>query len=91
MGMQPLSGTKRGMGHSLAPELRTCQIPVLLRLIRSCRTFPSTWRFMGSYMWSYKSYGGFRKWGVPYFGVLIVRILLFRVLHQGPLFSETPI
>ena len=29
--------------------------------------------------------------GVPYFGVLIMRILLFRVLHWGPLFSETPI
>ena len=25
------------------------------------------------------------------FGGLIIRILLFRVLHQGPLFSETPI
>ena len=29
--------------------------------------------------------------GVPYFGVLIIRILLLRVLHEGPLFSETPI
>ena len=29
--------------------------------------------------------------GVPYFGVLILRILLFRVLYWGPLFSETPI
>ena len=29
--------------------------------------------------------------GVPYFGVLIIRILLFRVLYWGPLFSETPI
>ena len=34
--------------------------------------------------------GSFRTQGVPYFGVLIVRILLFRVLYQGPLFSETP-
>ena len=25
--------------------------------------------------------GSFRKWGVPYFGVLIMRILLFRVLY----------
>ena len=25
------------------------------------------------------------------FGILIIRILLFRVLYQGPLFSETPI
>ena len=25
------------------------------------------------------------------FGVLIIRILLFRVLYEGPLFSETPI
>ena len=37
-----------------------------------------------------------RKWefpkiGVPYFGVLLMRILLFRVLNEGPLFSETPI
>ena len=36
-------------------------------------------------------YGSFRKLGVPYFGVLIIRILLFRVLYWGPLFSETPI
>ena len=28
---------------------------------------------------------------VPYFGVLIIRILLFRVLYWGPLFSETPL
>ena len=26
-------------------------------------------------------YGSFRQWGVPYFGVLIIRILLFRVLY----------
>ena len=32
----------------------------------------------------------FRKLGVPYFGVLIIRILLFTVLYSGPLFSETP-
>ena len=35
--------------------------------------------------------GTFRKEGVPYFGVLIMRILLVRVLYSGPLFSETPI
>ena len=35
--------------------------------------------------------GSFRKLGVPYLGVLIIRILLFRVLYSGPLFSETPI
>ena len=29
--------------------------------------------------------------GLPYFGVLIIRILLCRVLYEGPLFSETPI
>ena len=34
--------------------------------------------------------GSFRKLGVPYFGVLMIRILLFRVLYWGPLFSETP-
>ena len=28
--------------------------------------------------------------GVPYLVVLILRILLFRVLYYGPLFSETP-
>ena len=32
----------------------------------------------------------FPKLGVPYFGDLIIRILLFRVLYWGPLFSETP-
>ena len=34
-------------------------------------------------------YGSFRKLGVPYFGVLMTRIPLFRVLYSGPLFSET--
>ena len=29
--------------------------------------------------------------GVTYFGVLLIRILPFRVLYWGPLFSETPI
>ena len=29
--------------------------------------------------------------GVPYLGVLIIRILLFKVLYWGPLFLETPI
>ena len=33
----------------------------------------------------------FPKIGVPYLGVLKIRILLFRVLCWGPLFSETPI
>ena len=32
--------------------------------------------------------GSFRPLGVPYFGVRIIRILLFRVLYQGPLFPE---
>ena len=31
----------------------------------------------------------FQKLGVAYFGVLIIRILLFRVLYSGPLCSET--
>ena len=34
-------------------------------------------------------YGSFRKLGVPYFGVLITRILRFMMLYWGPLFSET--
>ena len=34
--------------------------------------------------------GSFRKLGVPYFGVLIIRILLFRVLYQGsPIFGNS--
>ena len=37
-----------------------------------------------------KGCGSFRKLAVPCFGVLIIRILLFRVLYWGPLFSETP-
>ena len=36
-------------------------------------------------------FGSFRNLGVPYFGVLIIKILQFRVLYSGPLFSETPI
>ena len=35
------------------------------------------------------SNGSFRKLGGPYLGVLVIRILLFRVLYWGPLFSET--
>ena len=35
-------------------------------------------------------YGSLRKLGVPYLGVPTIRILLFRVLYKGPLFSETP-
>ena len=33
----------------------------------------------------------FPKIRAPYVGVLIIRILLFRVLDKGPLVSETPI
>ena len=33
----------------------------------------------------------FPKIRVPYLGVLMIRILLFRVLYWGPLFSEAPI
>ena len=36
-------------------------------------------------------YGSFRKLGVPHLGALIIKILLFRVLYWGPVFSETPI
>ena len=32
----------------------------------------------------------FPKTGVPYFGVLIIRIPLFKVLYYGPLLSEAP-
>ena len=40
------------------------------------------------------TFGSFRKLGgggLPYFGVLTIRILLIRVPYLGPLFSETPI
>ena len=40
---------------------------------------------VGSYM------GVSEKLGVPYLGVLIIRIRLFRVLYRVPLFLETPI
>ena len=45
---------------------------------------PSTPK-MHTHMWD------FPKIRVPYLGVLIISILLFRVLYLGPLFSETPI
>ena len=47
---------------------------------------------IGSSLVPFRDYlmGFFRKVGVPYFDVLTVRILLFRVLYWGPLFSETP-
>ena len=35
--------------------------------------------------------GSFRKFGVHYLGVLIIRILLFRVLYWGPpIFGNSP-
>ena len=34
--------------------------------------------------------GSFQKVGVPYVGVLVIRILPFKVLYSVPLFSETP-
>ena len=36
-------------------------------------------------------FGSFRKFGVPYVGVLTIRILLFRAPYLGPLSSKTPI
>ena len=38
----------------------------------------------------YYSYGSFRKLGVLYFVVLVLRIILFRVLCWGRLFSKLP-
>ena len=35
--------------------------------------------------------GGSENRGYLILGVLLIRILLFRVLYKGPLFSETPI
>ena len=52
---------------------------VAVHFVRGCRTLFGT------------ASGSFRKVGVPNFGVLIIRILLFRVLYLGPLFSDTPI
>ena len=43
---------------------------------------------LGHYFTYFQGLGCSR--GVPYFGVLRIGILLFRVLHQGPLFPETP-
>ena len=40
---------------------------------------------------SFSTFGSFRNLGLPYFGVLMIRILLFRVFYSGPPFSETPI
>ena len=36
-------------------------------------------------------YGSFQQLGVPYLGVLVRRILLFRVRNFGSLLSETPV
>ena len=41
--------------------------------------------------YAHKKKWEFPKIGVPYFGVLLIRILLFRVLYSVPLFSETHI
>ena len=39
---------------------------------------------------SYKLHGAFRKLGVPFLGVLRIRILLFRVLFRVPYFRKLP-
>ena len=44
-----------------------------------CASMPKSLVFSVSPL--YTTYGRFRKLGVPYFGVLIIRILLFRVLY----------
>ena len=46
--------------------------------------------YKGSFKGLYKGLG-FPKIRGSLFGVLIIRILLFRVLYWDPLFSETPI
>ena len=51
---------------------------------------------MGSRASGFVGLGQYCIWEFPkirgtLFGVPIIRILLFRVLYQGPLFSETPI
>ena len=38
-----------------------------------------------------KNLGVSENEGVPYLGVLIIRILLFRLRHEGALYSQTPI
>ena len=42
------------------------------------------------HMFAVIAYESFRKLGVPYFGVLIIRNLLSRVLYIRVSFSETP-
>ena len=55
-------------------------------------SFKVSFNFNSSHKGSIKGLGfrSFRKVGVPYFGVLILRVRPFRVLSWGPLVSETP-
>ena len=50
---------------------------------------PGPWRYLATTTSTTMTIREFPTIGVPYFGVLIIRILLFRVLYLGPLFSET--
>ena len=44
----------------------------------------------GQGQWEDDPHGSFWKLGVPYFGVLIIRILLFRMLYWVPYFRKLP-
>ena len=81
-----LRGSGLITGHSWLP------LKPMKPHIRPCSTLPNlTPNHKKTSENPLNSYGSFRKLGGPYFGVLIIRILLFRVLYSGPLFSETPI
>ena len=65
-------------------------VPSLLRpsrfdLRHSALGFLDKLRLVGMYM------GVSENWGTPYFGVLRIRILLFRVLYLGPYFGNSHI
>ena len=84
----PFTGSKKLL--HVKQEESEHVVPSLLRpsrfdLRHSALGFLDKLRLVGMYM------GVSENWGTPYFGVLRIRILLFRVLYLGPLFSETPI
>ena len=60
---------KPGLGQGFMKEKGFVKVGTRIHLLELQRFFPSS------------PYGSFRKLGVPYFGVLIIRILLFRVLY----------
>ena len=81
----------RDLDHDV-PSSSCSLVPmIVLRGVVSVELLQVSWGICMSPVFTFpmlnlpaSAYGSFRKLGVPYFGVLIKRILLFRVRNKGP-------